>query len=265
MKKLMKTLALALAMCLVLSTAAFAKIDAPVNYEEKIVNVTVDANGEGEQVSLVIVKAGEEIATGSILYVGQDAANGEGVAAFTAKIADETVKAVDIYSGNATYASKNSALQFVAEVALEEQETDVAITVVPTGSIILEHSDELNLEAEDQTGAGVAIKVDFSGLEDIAGANLLKMIWAIRGNDPNGLKEGQDPVGKVFYTPSIDVSDLASLEGEVQFGAAFNNGSKAHNLQPITITAADAIFLFSNNKVVYTNSADKANANTDIK
>lgn len=244
MKKLMKALALALAMCMVLSVAAFASSAELADEATKTLSISVTGATGTEPVSLVVVEANKEIATGNILFVDQKPAT-DGVASFTAKIAKD-VEAVDVYAGFATYADAKNAAELVEEdLALTMPITEVAINV--KSAVIADGKQNEN--DADHTGGGVGMIVNFALPE---GVTPVKMIWAIRS--------GAD----VYYTPSISIADLAALSGDIQLGASFINGSEADNIPTIAIDQADAIFLFSNDSVKYTNEDDKANAADDV-
>jgi hypothetical protein len=239
MKKLMKALALATVMCMLMSVAAFASSATLADEATKTLSITVDTATGAEQVSLVIVEANTSIATENILFVDQKAA-ADGTATFTAKIAGD-VEAVDVYAGNATYAAANSAAELVAEdLALTAPITEASVSVVETKIA----EGKQTTADPNHTGGGVGMKVNFT-LPN--GVTPVKVIWSIRSGEA------------VYYTPSIDISGLSALEGDVQLGASFINGSIVDDIETIEIDSANAIFLFSDQSEVFTNEADAAN------
>ena len=239
MKKLMKAIALATVMCMLMSVAAFASEAVLDQNAARTLNVTVTYEGLAtDQVSLVVVPAGAAIAQGNILYVDQKAA-ADGTATFTAPIADATVTAVDVYAGYAKYAAANSAAELVAE--------DLALTAAVTNAtVVVKDLVTAEEKGAEQTGFGIGMNVDITVPE---GYSLSKVIWAAT---VNGVRK---------YTDAITVGPLA---GNVDLGVAFLNGSDKNEIAVSEITEPAAIFLFTNgveaqNQEVLTNSADAAN------
>ncbi len=254
MKKFMKAIAFVTVMCMALSTVAFAETGAALDETvPKQVNVTVEGAGNGEQVALYIVAEGGDT-DDTPLYIDQKAANASGVASFVAPIANETVKKVEVFVGYATYANETPTLGalHVDTVALEKAITKV--TVVKVAADAVQGGETEDLKAQEQTGAGVW--GEFS-VEAPAGVEASKMIWAIRYAD------------KVKYSDSIDVADYHignMVTGSIKLGFAFLNGSELNNIDPVTITEVDAIFLFVDtdgtdfeDQEVLTNDADEGN------
>ena len=105
MKKVMKTLALALALCMLMSVAAFAS-SATLTSSDYVINVTVDGAGTADEVALLVTKAGADMAAladSDILYINQMPATA-GTAAFgDITIAQVSgVDAVAVYVGSET-------------------------------------------------------------------------------------------------------------------------------------------------------------------
>ena len=234
MKKLMKAIALATVMCMLMSVAAFASEAVLDQNAARTLNVTVTYEGLAtDQVSLVVVPTGAAIEEGNILYVAQDAAV-NGTATFTAPIADATVTAVDVYAGYAKYADANSKAEKVA--------TNLALTAAVTNAaVVVKDLVTAQETGAEQTGFGIGMNVDITVPE---GYSLSKVIWGVTVN------------GARKYTDAITVGPLA---GNVDLGVAFLNGSVKSDVPVSEITEPTAIFLFTNgveaqNQEVFTDS-----------
>ena len=243
MKKFMKAIAFVTVMCMALSTVAFAAGTAIDDNYDKVIDITVTGATGAEPVALYIVEKDAAL-TADPLFIEQTNAV-DGTATFAATIGAD-VEAVDVYVGYATYADVNGKAEKLGTVDLVAPITEVTIT--KTSSQILQE----NLKAEEQTGAGVSITF---GVEAPEGATATDMIWAIRFNDAEG-----NP--KVKYSDPIDVTEYgigSALKGSITLGLAFLNGSDLHEIDPVAITAVDAIFLFTDGSEVLTNDDDAAN------
>lgn len=231
MKKFMKAIAFVTVMCMVLSTVAFANEAAKSDTDDKTVIVTVTTAGTNDQVALMVVEA-----TGTTpnrdfsnpLYVDQKGAE-DGAATFTAKI-DADVNAVDVFVGYANNGD-NPAVH-VGKVDLVDVITEVTVVMADSGFV---QGD--NLKAQEQTGAGVWGEFTVKAPDEVEAS---QMIWAIRYTDEKG-----DP--QVKYSDAIDVADYHignMLAGSIKLGLAFLNGSVLNEINSVTITGVDAIFLF---------------------
>lgn len=242
MKKFMKAIAFVTVMCLALSTVAFAAGSAELSETEKVVNITV-TGADDDQVALVVV-ASDATDLSDPLYIDQKAAV-DGTAVFTAVLTNAEVEAVDVYVGYATYAAagNDEPEKIGDDVAITNPITEV--TIVKTGATITE-----NVKAQEQTGNGVAIEFDVVAPDGVSATN---MIWAIRYTDAED--------DKVKYSQSFDVAEYGIgtvLTEGIQLGLAFLNGSDLNDIDPVTITGVDAIFLFTDGEEVLTNVADEA-------
>jgi hypothetical protein len=218
MKKLLKAVALATVMCMLLSTAAFASFgEATGNEETKLINANVVNAGANEQVVLLIVdKEVEDLAAvedGDIMYIDQKEADSAGAVSFKNIAIKDTETIVDIYVGSA----KTGGPQLIGnDVDVSEAKV---ITLVESADAIITASTE---SAEGVKGYAAAITVDTKGL------TIDKMIWGFKLAD-----------GTRRYSSVIDVLDGAFVEGGVQFAAAFDVGYKTD----IEVTGVSAIFL----------------------
>ncbi len=252
MKKLMKAIAFATVMCMLLSTAAFAAVAdgttaSLVENQEKILNVTIAGVGNGEQVSLLVVAPGTTTPDSSNIYYINQAPAASGQVTFNnINLTNVVGETVEVWAGNATYADANptAPIQKLADVEITRGVTDVVIEVVECDFV-----DAGQSAAEDYTGAGVYATVNFTAVPE--GFSLSKMVWAIETADKG-----------FVYTPAIDLEQLGygAIEAEsgIQFAAAINNGSVKNEISTETVTSVDAIFLFVNNagdqKEAYSNS-----------
>ena len=248
MKKFMKAIAFVTVMCMALSTVAFAAGNAELGEVDKVLNISVTGAGN-DQVALVVVEAGAANLDAP-LFIDQKAAV-DGAAAFTATLTNADVDAVDIYVGYATYAATNTAPEKIGEnVEIVNPITEVTITKVDTE--IVQGTEDL--AGAQQLGAGVAITFDVEAPEDVYAS---QMIWAIRYTDDEG--------AKVKYTEAFDVSAYGIgtvLTEGIQLGLAFLNGFNrlGEEIDPVTITDVDAIFMFTGGHgEKYTNANDAAN------
>lgn len=248
MKKFMKAIAFVTVMCMALSTVAFAANSVPeIADADKTFVVTVTEAGENEQVALMVVAKGADFS--NPLYINQQAADENGETTFEAVLSNAEAEEVDVYVGYA--ANTTGSAVKVGTVKLEEPVTNVVIekaaaTVIPTEDIV---------EGSDQTGAGVYATFNVTAPE---GTSAAQMIWAIRFTDAEG--------DKVKYSDPIILADYgigSVMSGSVQLALAFLNGSKLNEIDPVSITAVDAIFLFTGaddfEQEVLTNPADAAN------
>ncbi len=256
MKKFMKAIAFALVMCLALSTVAFAEGDAVLGETEKVLNITVTGAGS-DQVALVVVASdAADNDFSNPLYIDQKAADGsaEGKAEFTAVLTNADVTAVDVYVGYATYATDHTTPEKIGnDVAITKPVTEITVTKVACA--IIQDVEKDNLKAEDQTGAGAWAIFNAANVPE--GVELTQMIWAIRHTG-----EGKGVAyHKIANAKDYGIGSL--LDGNVKLGVAFINGSDLHGINPVEITAIDAIFLFEGtdgfSQEVLTNKDDAAN------
>ena len=214
MKKLMKAIAFATVMCMLLSTATFAAVNEPTLVDNYKLTVTVTAS-EDEQVALLVLKEGTALSAASestIYYVNQDAAV-EGTATFNVVLNSETLgaeKKVDIYAG---YASNvGNAVSVTGVDVVEEQELaivlDGPITVIPDAANDPEY--EGVAIAQSDKGGLVYANVKF---ENYNGEAITNVGWEFaNGSDKR----------YIHYA----VSGYNVLNGAIQLGVAFTNGSE---------------------------------------
>lgn len=247
MKKFMKAIALATVLCLALSTAAFAAFAEPtVDASAKTLAITIDGVGNSEEVSLLILKDGAELASladGDILFIDQKTSNASGnTVAFDVKLdanAVANVERVDIYSGNATYAGSvqpgSAAYQLLGDVSIKEAITEVVFSY-EKGDIISETT-----EANDHTAVGLWMTATFTAVPD--GYAPAQMVWAIQTTE------------RRVYTDPVDISWMnegVAAGSAIKFGASIPNGSVKQGIETLEVTGFDAIFQF-----VKTGEADK--------
>ena len=219
MKKLLKAVALATVMCMLLSTAAFASFGvATGNEETKLINANVVNAGANEQVVLLIVdKEVEDLAAvedGDIMYIDQKEADSAGAVSFENIAIKDTETIVDIYVGSA----KTGGPQLIGN-DVDVSEAKVITLVESADAIITANTGS----AEGVKGYAAAITVDTKGL------TIDKMIWGFK------LADGTRRYSSVIE----DVLDGTVVEGGVQFAAAFDVGYKTD----IEVVGVSAIFL----------------------
>ena len=245
MKKLMKAIAFATVMCMLLSTSAFAA--ATLTTTDYVLDVEVTTASGDEQVALLIVDTGATLASLSdddILYVGQMAATA-GTADFgeiSINTSTESTQ-VDVYAG---YAS-NSALTAYTVAQDVDLKNVQALKVSLDGkaTIILNVEQAEGFDAatmgttDNDIGSLVILPVKFENVP--TGASVTKMFWAF-GIDTNGDAAAED---YKYVEGNVANLVLGSIcDGAVQLGAAFNNGTKANNgADALNVVSANAIFL----------------------
>ena len=233
MKKLLKVVAVAMVMCMLLSTAAFANYGAAIGDKEtKIISANVLGAGANEQVVLLIVNAGVAVADATeaeIMYIDQKQADANGAATFSNILIKDTEQKVDIYVGSAA----TNGPQLIGE---DIDVSDVKNITLATGADAI-------IEATATNEAGVkgyaaAITVDVPEALEIS-----KMIWGFQLND-----------GRRVYSTAQDV-DGAGVSGSVQFAAAFKVGFNTE----VEVESVSAIFLTTDGRDHYTDAADADN------
>lgn len=232
MKKLMKAIAFATVMCMLLSTAAFAAVEV-TDYATKAVEVTVEGVQNGEQVALIITKDGADFTKENILFVDQKAA-GASTAVFNTVITDNTVETVDVYAGFASNSTSQAVL--VAEDVDLTEEIVVEITVTLANVQIVNDITEVENEAgyviskadPDTKGAVVRFELSIANAEagDIEG-----MFWVLDVKND----ETQATATKYVAADAAIVDALGSvLTGNVAITAALNSTG-------YTVTGAKAL------------------------
>lgn len=262
MKKFMKALALALALCMVLSVSAFAVSSTDkatiANKTTRTVTFTIQGLGD-EQVALLVLKTGKTPSTAAesdILYIDQKPASG-GSVTFEAAIAEgEGNDVVDVYVGSTSISAvggpgNGEAWDVYSNVEIAETSS---ITFVEGGTKILAPSAaDAETVGTTTTGTvqyGVAIKMNVNNL------GISKMIWAFG--------DGNDPQKKVYSKPIIlGYVDAQILSGDTWFTAAVApsivaaDGEEVGEGQLSTLATVNAIFLDSNGEEHFTDVTDK--------
>lgn len=223
MKKLMKAIAFATVMCMLLSVSAFAEVAAPVpTLGEEDYNFTVAINGAGtDQVALLVLKHDATLAAledGDILYINQDAAV-EGTATFSVSLVKENVTdaKVDIYAG---YASAGGAVAF---------KDDFVVTNVQELSIVL--ADGVTVIPDVDKSENELIKAAVGKVTEKPEGDIGGLAYATVKFENATAKTSVTNVGWEFITGAekryvhYAVEGFNVLEGNVQLGVAFANGS----------------------------------------
>ena len=228
MKKVMKALALALALCMVLSVSAFAVSETGKTVDTEAHTVTFDVTGlqKDEQVALLVLVPDTEVSAAddeTILYIDQTVANASGVASFAATIAEGN-DVVDVWVGSQTInADKTGAWNVYSNVEV----ANVSNITFTAGNVKY-------LNVGDQDGAitrpGAAIGININNV------NITKMIWALNAADTANRK----------FSKSIEI-DGTGLSGEVWFTAAFSSST----LKDYTISTVGAMFRGATDSEVY--------------
>jgi hypothetical protein len=255
MKKMAKVLALALALCMVLSVSAFAETlsgeygTSAANKETKTLTITVDVKNSAstEQIALLVVNkdlASVADATDSTIYFIDQQPAVAGQVRFTAPIAKD-VDMVDIWVGSSTIAGSGAACKVGDDVVIKNLKgitisTGDAKKFYNIGAEITGATDAEG-NAVVATRPVVAIKVN------VKNVNILKMIWAIRNGNA------------VAYSNALELSaaDYSSLDGDTWITGVFGT-EQLKNLIGDGITDVDAIFLADDGAEYYTNAADEA-------
>lgn len=238
MKKVMKALALALALCMVLSVSAFAEVtknptgDTPTTDKTNHkVSFTIEGLEAGEQVALLVLRKDAVLATADeddILFIDQKAVAASATSVeFEATIAasTETVNndVVDVYVGSESISKDKTGAWAVYE----------NVEVANVSNITFTAGNVKYLNVGDNDGAitrpGAAIGININNV------NITKMIWAL-----NAAKENR------MFSKAIEI-DGTGLSGEVWFTAAFSSNT----LKDYTIETVGAMFRGATDSEVY--------------
>ncbi len=236
MKKLMKAVALATVMCLLLSTAAFANYGGATGEKAtKLIDANVINVGANEQVVLLIVAKDVAVADATeadIMYIDQKQADADGKATFEDIAIKDAETVVDIYVGSAA----TDGPQLIGnDIDLTDVKVITLATELAGDEIIMTHSESANGK---MPGFGAAITVNIP-----EGLTVDKMIWGFKLSNENVRR----------YSTAQDVDPHTA--GAVQFAAAFNIGY----LEEKTVESVSAIFLTTDGNEHFTDEADKAN------
>lgn len=249
MKKFMKALALALALCMVLSVSAFAagKTDATIDKNAHTITFSVTGLTPGEQVALLVLRAGvdlEDAAEGNILYIDQKAVATDATSVdFTATIAEstETVNndVVDVYVGSQSISGEGAWAIYPNQTVAETSSITIA-----GGAKFVNVDQVVGDKTITRPGAAIGINVN--------NVSLTKMIWALKGAN-----------GDYKYTKSIAIDTLGIENGEVWFTGVFSSSA----LKDFTIADVSALFRGQSDSEVYFvgADADKAEVLNDVK
>ena len=236
MKKLLKAVALATVMCLLLSTAAFANYgEATGDKATKLIDANVINAGANEQVVLLIVAKDVAVADATeadIMYIDQKQANASGVATFTGIAIKDTETVVDIYVGSA---ATNGPQLIGNDIDIADVKVITLATELGGDAIITTHSESANGK---MPGFGAAITVNIP-----EGLTVDKMIWGFKLSNENFRR----------YSTAQKVDPHTA--GAVQFAAAFDIGY----LEEQTVESVSAIFLTTDGNEHFTDEADKPN------
>ena len=232
MKKLLKAVALATVMCMLLSTAAFASFgEATGDRDTDLVTVNVVNAGANEQVVLLIVDNDVEslasVTDAQIQFIDQKQADSTGAVSFGAVAVKTADKVVDVYVGSA---NTNGPQKLGEDIDLSAVKN---ITLAEGEDAIIEAT---AINAEGVKGYAAAITVDIP-----EGLKVSKMIWGFQLSD-----------GRRVYSVPQDVED--EVEGSVQFAAAFKVGDVE-----LDVTGVSAIFLTDDGRDHFTDADDAAN------
>ncbi len=240
MKKLLKVVALATVMCMLLSSAAFASFGtATGDKETKVISATVTNAGANEQVVLLIVNAGVEVAEATdaaIMYIDQKQADASGNATFNNILIKDVEQKVDVYVGSA----ETDGPKLLGEnIDLSEEEvTGIVLAAVERPVITVEDM----VEGGGMRGFAAAITVAVpEGLE------IEKMIWGFE------IDEGESPKK---FSKAIANPVSANVSGNVQFAAAFDLATLSEGFGDVTDVSA--IFLTSDGAEHFTDPTDAA-------
>ena len=239
MKKLLKVVALATVMCMLLSSAAFASFgEATGDKDTDLVTVNVVNAGANEQVVLLIVDNDVEslaaVTDAQIQFIDQKQADASGAVNFGAVAIKEADKVVDVYVGSA---NTNGPQKLGEDIDLSAVKNITIAESLGEDAIITETA--LG-EGGVKKGFAAAITVDVP-----AGLEISKMIW--------GFKLAGEEYRR-YSTPQV--IENGNVSGSVQFAAAFGLGFAVEELE---VEDVSAIFLTTDGRDHYTDAADADN------
>ena len=249
MKKLMKAIAFATVMCMLLSVSAFAEVDAPAptlgedyNFEVKITGAASD------QVALLVVKHDAVLTSlkdGDILYIDQDAAT-EGTATFNVSLvkANVTDDKVDIYAGYATANGEVATLNDYPVTSVKEISISLSgVEIIQDVEAWVKASENADAKAveipeNDKATAVFATVV----LNNFTGKNVVsKMGWEFVIDDGTSRFVQVNPVG----------FEAIETGSSVKVGVTFANGAKDNTRDALTVKDAH-VYLFVDGKEIST-------------
>lgn len=240
MKKLMKAVAFAVVMCMLLSTAAFANYgEATGDKATKLIDANVTNVGANEQVVLLIVAKDVAVADATeadIMYIDQKQADASGVAAFEDIAIKDTETVVDIYVGSA---ATNGPQLIGDDIDLADVKVITLATELGADALITAYGNS----GTDGVTKGFAAALTVNIPE---GLTVDQMIW--------GFKLANEDFRR--YSKPYAPEGAEYTEGTVQFAAAFDLGATVDDLQ---VESVSAIFLTTDGNEHFTDEADKAN------
>ena len=240
MKKLLKAVALATVMCMLLSTAAFASYgEATGDRDTDLVTVNVINAGANEQVVLLIVDGDvadlASVTDAQIQFIDQKKADASGAVNFGAVAVKEADKVVDVYVGSA---NTNGPQKLGDDIDLSAVKNITIAESLGEDAIITAYGNS----GTDGVTKGFAAAITVTIPE---GLEVSKMIW--------GFKLAHEDFRR--YSTAQEVSNATA--GDVQFAAAFDLGATVDNLE---VEDVSAIFLTTDGRDHYTNeTADAPN------
>lgn len=231
MKKLMKVLALATAICMLLSVSAFAADTISGNPAAKTVNIKINT-GSTEEVAVLIVRdnvAPADAEDTDILYINQVSANADSEYDLGAvELLDPNVDAVDVWVGSASLAAANNNTAKKYDVDLKVVEDKETITIVDNSLKKANYTQE-TLETDAEGGTGIVMQLNYKVKNAIS-----DIIFAFK------------PVGatdKLYSAPVKASNVFSALEATnaVQLAVAFSNGNIDKELNMVEIDTVDLI------------------------
>ena len=261
MKNLMKAIAFATVMCMLLSVTAFAASEANMAGDGTAsVTIIIDDAAASTPIALVVAKSTVESATGldesNILYIDQAETDEYGAVTFNS-VDTKGEKAVNVFVG---YEGVSAAIKLVAAKVDLGPGDKVVIEDVKFYQTADIDKDVEGVEATDvESGSGATgtatITVDEG--RKIAGIN-----WAIG----HSASDGSD-VKRAYVKANADMLSVLTGNVQVRVGVAFSNGLKADPSTQRKITDLDLIVKTvkddnSEELVIFTDEeADKDNEN----
>lgn len=258
MKKLMKAIAFATVMCMLLSVSAFANTAAMDPNGAASVTIEIADATKSTPIALVVAKSSVESAAAldesNILYIDQSETDANGAVTFP-NVDTKGEKAVNVFVG---YAGVDAAIKLVAEEVVLGPKDSVEIK-----NVRLYQPDEIDdsevgdaTDVESGSGATGTATVTVDEDRKVAG-----IIWAI------GYKNAKGEDARAYV--KADTAMFAALQGatELRVGVAFSNGLKADASTQREITGLDLIVKTvktdnTSELVLFTNeTADKDNEN----
>lgn len=238
MKKLWKVIALATALCMLMSVSAFATADGTAvgDKDTKVITANVLGAGADAEVALIVLATGvtpANAAEDDVMFIDQKKADASGNVSFDSILIKDTDVVVDVYAGSVETGGPKLLAQGI-DIA------DVKVITLVTGEDAIITETAVGAQGHKK-GFAAAIKVNVPN-----GLVIDKMIWGFK------------VAGESFkrYSTAVESPVGSGVSGEVQFAAAFELGLAEDNLE---VSEVSAIFLTNDGHEHFTDPDDAQN------